>query len=133
MSQDTPSPAAGTREPVEPPPIKATFHINNTQGIVIPESLLPKDADGKPLPPSPDPSVDIRIGMWRSHGVGEDILAQVREGKPVSAREYELAEHKRTSLMSDKGFVQKYLDGDSESRRTMALISIILGSKIKEG
>ena len=65
--------------------------------------------------------------------MGEDILAQVREGKPVSAQEYELAEHKRTSLMSDKGFVQKYLDGDSESRRTMALISIILGSKIKEG
>ena len=94
--------------------------------------MLPKGEDGKPLPAAPDPSVDIRINMWRGFGVGEDVLAQVREGKPVSAQEYELAQHKRTSLMSDRAWVGKYLDGDMEARRTMSLISIILGSKIKE-
>jgi hypothetical protein len=127
--------AAGDGSPgdgIDRAPIKANWHINGTQGIVIPESLSPKGEDGKPLPPAPDPSVDIRISMWRSYGVGEDVLAQVREGKPVSAQEYELAQHKRTALMSDRAWVGKYLDGDVKARRQMALVSIILGSKIGE-
>jgi hypothetical protein len=113
-------------------PIKANWYIHNTQGIVIPESLLPTDADGKPLPLAPDPSIEARINTFRGFGVGEDVLEQVRAGKPVSEQEYNLAQHKKTSLMQDKAWVQKYFDGDQEARRTMATISIILGSKIKE-
>jgi hypothetical protein len=73
-----------------------------------------------------------RIATFRSFGVGEDVLEQVRSGKPVSEQEYTLAQHKKTSLMQDRAWVQKYLDGDQDARRTMAMISIILGSKIKE-
>lgn len=136
---ETPAPApapadgASADGAVEPAPIKVNWYINSTQGIVIPESLLPKDADGKPLPLAPDPSIEFRINTFRGFGVGEDVLEQVRAGKPVSEQEYNLAQHKKTSLMQDKAWVQKYFDGDQEARRTMAMISIILGSKIKEG
>jgi hypothetical protein len=126
------TPADGS-EVVDRAPIKANWHINGTQGIVIPESLLPKDADGKPLPVPPDSSIEARIATFRSFGVDESVLQQVREGKPVSEQEYVLAQHKKTSLMQDRAWVQKYLDGDQDARRTMAMISIILGSKIKEG
>jgi hypothetical protein len=80
----------------------------------------------------PDRALEMRVNTFRSYGVPEVVLEQVRAGKPVTEQEYTLAQAKKSSLMQDKGWVQKYLDGDQDARRTMAMISIILGSKIKE-
>ena len=124
MSQDTPP--AGTREPVEAPPIKATFHINNTQGIQVPEGLFP---EGK----VPTPEVDPRqLETYRKFGVSEDVIKQVAERQPVSETEYRLAQHRLASLKGDPAFVRKYLDGGVDERRTMMTLSLILSSSIKE-
>jgi hypothetical protein len=127
MSEE--APIAG-REPVEAPPIKANFHISNVQGIQVPESLLPKGEDGKPLL---TPAVDERqLETYRKFGVGEDVIKQVAERHPVSETEYRLAQHKLASLKGDPSFVRKYLDGGVEERRIMMTLSVILGSIRKE-
>jgi len=114
------------RAPIEQPPIKATFHINNTQGIHVPESLFP---DGK----APAPVVDERhLDTYRKFGVGEDVIKQVAERQPVTEAEYRLAQHKSAALKQDPAFVKRYLDGGVEERRVMMTLSIILGSKIKD-
>jgi hypothetical protein len=119
-------PAAGAdTPPADQQKVDIKFHIG--KGINLPEGSLPAG-----WTPAVDPSVDLRINTFRSLGVGEDVLEQVRAGKPVSEQEYTLAQHKKTSLMQDKAWVAKFLDGDQDARRTMAMISIILGSKIKE-
>jgi hypothetical protein len=124
MSQDAPPPAPGS-DPAEPPPIKATFHINNTQGIQVPDSLFP---DGK-IPP---PVVDERhLDTYRKFGVGEDVIKQVADRQPVTEAEYRLAQNKSAALKGDPVFVKRYLEG-IEERRTMMTLSIILSAKIKE-
>jgi hypothetical protein len=113
------------REPVESPPIKATFHINNTQGIQVPENLFP---DGK----IPAPAVDERhLETYRRFGVSEEVIKQVADRQPVSLAEYNLAQHKVAALKGDPAFVKRYLDGGVDERRTMMTLSIILGSQIK--
>jgi hypothetical protein len=125
MSQDAPL-SAGTREPVETPPIKATFHINNTQGIQVPEGLFP---EGK----VPTPAVDERqLETYRKFGVSEDVIKQVADRQAVSEMEYRLAQHRLASLKGDPAFVRKYLDGGVDERRTMMTLSLILSSSIKE-
>jgi hypothetical protein len=124
MSEDATNTAG--RGPVEQPPIKATFHINNTQGIQVPEGLFP---EGK----IPAPAVDERhLDTYRKFGVSEDVIKQVAERQPVSEAEYRLAQHKSAALKQDPAFVRRYLDGGVEERRTMMTLSIILGSKIKK-
>jgi hypothetical protein len=128
------APAAPTtgREPVEQPPIKATFIFNTQQGIQVPESLIPKGEDGKALPASADPLLDRRLESYRKFGVGEDVIKQVAERQPVSEAEYRLAQHRSAALKQDPSFVKRYLDGGVEERKTMMTLSIILGSRIKE-
>lgn len=132
MSQDYTPPAPVAREPIEPPPIKAVFHVNKTQGIGIPDSLIPKGADGKPVAAAPDPLAERQLETYRKFGVGEDVIKQVSERHPVSAEEYRLAQHRSAALKNDPAWVKRYLDGGVEERRTMMTLSIILGSKIKD-
>lgn len=124
MSDDA-APVVG-REPVEAPPIKATFVFNTAQGIQPPASLFP---DGK-IPP---PVVDERhLETYRKFGVGEDVIKQVAERHPVTEAEYRLAQHKSAALKQDPAFVRRYLDGGVEERRIMMTLSVILGSNIKK-
>jgi hypothetical protein len=46
---------------------------------------------------------------------GKDLLAAM-SGKPISIETRRAVEAKRSALMADRGFVQKYLDGDQEAR-----------------
>jgi hypothetical protein len=119
------APAAQGGSQPEQQKVDVKFHIGGA--INLPEGSLPAG-----FTPTADPSVDLRINTFRSLGVSEPVLDQVRAGKPISRMEYDLAQHKKTSLMQDKAWVAKYLDGDQDARRTMATLSIILGSKIRE-
>jgi hypothetical protein len=134
MTTEPSAPAAPTtgREPVEQPPIKATFIFNTQQGIQVPESLIPKGEDGKALPAAADPLLDRRLESYRKFGVGEDVIKQVAERQPVSEAEYRLAQHRSAALKQDPSFVKRYLDGGVEERKTMMTLSIILGSQIKK-
>jgi hypothetical protein len=135
MTEPVPAPAPAALpagRPVEQPPIKATFIINGTQGIQVPESLIPKGQDGKALPAPADPLLERQLDTYRRFGVGEDVIAQVAARQPVSEAEYQLALHKSAALKSDPAFVKRYLDGGVEERKTMMTLSIILGSRIKE-
>jgi hypothetical protein len=128
------APAAPTtgREPVQPPPIKATFIFNTQQGIQVPESLIPKGEDGKALPAPADPLLERQLETYRKFGVSEDVIKQVAERHEVSEAEYRLAQHRSSSLKADPGWVKRYLEGGVEERRTMMTLSIILGSQIKQ-
>jgi hypothetical protein len=136
MTEPVPAPAPAAspagREPVQPPPIKATFIFNTQQGIQVPESLIPKGEDGKPVPAPPDPLLARQLDTYRKFGVGEDVIAQVAARQPVSEAEYQLAQHKSAALKQDPSFVKRYLDGGVEERKIMMTLSIILGSRIKE-
>jgi hypothetical protein len=121
-----PAPAAG-REPVESQPIKATWHINNQQGIQVPESMFP---DGKI--PGPAPVSEQHLDTYRRFGVGDDVIAQIAARTPVTETEFRLAQHKSAALKGDPAFVRRYLDGGVEERRIMMTLSVILGSQIKK-
>jgi hypothetical protein len=104
------------------PKINVGFHFG--QGVAVPEHM--KAGAVSPA----DAARALTADTFRSFGVDEAVLAQ--RGQPVSETEYKLAQHRKTSLMQDRTWVQKYLDGDQEARRTMATLSIILGSQIKK-
>jgi hypothetical protein len=120
------------REPIEPPPIKATFHINTTTGVQIPDSLIPKGEDGKPLPAPPDPILERRLDSYRRDGVAEEVVQQFREGKSIPQEEHNLAWHRLKALEKDPVFYRRYLDGGVEERRIMRTLTGLMGLPIKE-
>lgn len=60
-----------------------------------------------------------------------EVVAQVRENRPVSAAEFDGATRERRRLMSDKAFVTRYLSGEVDAIRQMSLINVIRSSPIK--
>jgi hypothetical protein len=103
-----------------PEPQKMTIAVHYGQGVTPPEGAVP----------SADVMLERTADVFRSYGVDEAVLQQ--RGQPVSREEYTLAEHRKSSLVRDKGFVARWMDGDVEALKTMATLSIILGSKIKD-
>jgi len=84
----------------------------------------------------PDQTPEARENVadtWASRAdLPPEVLQQVRERRPVSAEEYKRAVQMKKQLHSDKAWVSRFLAGDREAGRQSALISIILGSQIKE-
>lgn len=69
--------------------------------------------------------------VWRKEAdLPADVLAQVRERRPVSADEYRAAVHAKERMLGDREWAKRYMDGGRAERREMALVSIILGSRI---
>lgn len=99
---------------------KIAIHFG--QGVPVPE--------GYTVVSNADAMREATADTFRAMGVDEAVLAQ--RGQPVSATEYKLAQFKKTSLFQDVAWRERYLNGDVEARRTMATLSIILGSSIKE-
>jgi hypothetical protein len=62
--------------------------------------------------------------------VGKDLLA-VMSGKPISVETRRAAEAKRSALMADKGFVQKYMDGDQEARRVFMTVNVLMAAQVE--
>jgi hypothetical protein len=103
-----------------PEPQKMTIAVHYGAGVTPPEGAVP----------SADAMLERTAEVFRSYGVDEAVLAQ--RGQPVSQEEYNLAVHRKASLFRDKGFIARYMDNDREALKTMATLSIILGSKIKD-
>jgi hypothetical protein len=61
---------------------------------------------------------------------GKDLL-EVISGKPISIETRRAVEAKRSQLMADKGFVQKYLDGDAEARRVFTTINVLMAAQVE--
>jgi hypothetical protein len=131
MTDITPPPTGG-REPVEAPPIRATFTINTGQGIQVPESLLPKGEDGKPLLTPSDPYANRHLERYRRVGVDEASLQQYREGKPISRQEHDLTQYKIDALKRDPVFSRNYLDGRAEETRIFSQLHKHLSLPIKK-
>jgi uncharacterized membrane protein len=82
------------------------------------------------------PNSDVRVmaglaGMLREIGIPEPAIAQALKGDGVSEQEYRLAEAWKTRHMKDLGFVEKYLNGDTEAREKMTMVNIIISGGIK--
>jgi hypothetical protein len=61
---------------------------------------------------------------------GKDLLAAM-SGKPISIETRRQVEAKRTALMADQVFVQKYLAGDQEARRVFATVSVLMAAQVE--
>lgn len=116
-----PAPGATSAEPE-----KMNIKIHFGQGVAVPESMKAGAVS------SAEPMREMAIETFRGMGVDEAVLQQARERTPITEHEFNLAQHKLTSLKQDRAWVQKYLQGDMECRRVMGTLSILLGSPIKE-
>lgn len=76
-----------------------------------------------------------RVGtaeMLRAAGVGDEaVIRQVLTGQAVTQQEHAAATETKARLMKDKAFVEKYMTGDDEAKRTMTLLNIVASSQIK--
>jgi hypothetical protein len=71
-------------------------------------------------------------GLRRTADISDEVAQQIRDQSPVSRDEFKKAEQEKKRLMSDKEFVTKWLAGDRAARTRMALVSVILGSRIAD-
>jgi hypothetical protein len=51
-------------------------------------------------------------------------IHQITNGRPIPAEEKRIAERRLAALQKDKGFVERYLNGDREARTQMAAAAI---------
>jgi hypothetical protein len=83
------------------------------------------------------PGVSLRdqaaaVPVLRKMGIGDDAIRQLLEDKPVSRREYQLAEQWRDEHLTNAEWTKKWLAGDAAAAREMTLCSIVLSSEIDE-
>jgi hypothetical protein len=78
-----------------------------------------------------------RLAALQRHGlpdlntdVGKD-LAAVMSGKPISGEVHRAAHAKRSAMMADKSWVQRYLDGDQEARRQFTTVNVLLAAQVE--
>jgi hypothetical protein len=78
-----------------------------------------------------------RLAALQRHGlpdlgsdVGKDLL-DCMSGKPISAEVRRAAESKRAAMMSDKAWVQRYLDGDQEARRQFTTVNVLMAAQVE--
>jgi hypothetical protein len=116
-------PPPATSEQTEPAKIKATYHFG--QGVPVPESMKANAVSNV------DAQREVIGEAFRAMGVPEEVLAQQRARTPVTQQEYDLAMHRKNSLMQDKEWRKRYFDGGVNERREFATLHIILGSNIK--
>jgi hypothetical protein len=70
------------------------------------------------------------MGLNLDGEAGKDIIA-VLKGAPISPEIRRQVEARRTALMRDPGFVNRYQTGDLEARRTMTTIAILMSANIE--
>jgi hypothetical protein len=91
------------------------------------QALTPK----RPQPTDPT-SAEQAIDFLRERAdIPENVADQIRNNEPVTFQERRLAEQMRAKLFRDKSWVQRYLDGDREAATQIALINVILSSRVK--
>jgi hypothetical protein len=59
-----------------------------------------------------------------------DVQAQMHDGRPVSEFEYTAAVRRRSQLLNDQNWRERYMAGDRDARRELVLVNVILGSKL---
>jgi hypothetical protein len=88
-----------------------------------------------PAQPAPaDPSSREQFIDWiRNYAeISEEVAEQIRSDRPVSAHEHRLAQQRKETMMRDKEWCKLYLDNDRDARTEMALVNIILSSRVRD-
>jgi hypothetical protein len=62
--------------------------------------------------------------------VGQDLVA-ILGGQEISIETRRAAEVKRSALKKDQFFVERWLKGDSEARKAMTVLNVLLTAKVK--
>jgi hypothetical protein len=89
-------------------------------------ALTPK----QPVPSDPA-SVEQAIDFLRERAdIPEAVAQQLRDNRPVTMLERKLCEQMKGRLFADKAWVKRYLDGDRDAARQVAMINIILSSRV---
>jgi hypothetical protein len=92
---------------------------------------------GAPLPDIPTSDQRNMVGAveWlRELGIQDAAASQILRGDKVSAEEFQATKNWKAAAMADTGpdgFVAKYLAGDAEAKRKMALADGILTNGVK--
>jgi hypothetical protein len=79
-------------------------------------------------------SMDQHVAAFKEWAgeISPEIEAELREQRPVSPREHSLAKQRKAERMSDRQWVVKYLDGGRAEAREMALLNLILSSRVRD-
>jgi hypothetical protein len=70
--------------------------------------------------------------LRRTSDISDEVAQQIRDQSPVSWNEFKKAEQEKKRLMGDVEFVKQWLAGNRAARTRMALVSVILGSRITD-
>jgi hypothetical protein len=74
---------------------------------------------------------EFAIQHLRDAGLSEEVINQHREGKPVSIADREVALRFKNALFNDKAQLAKLYAGDTELRRKVATMNMLLSLPIQ--
>jgi hypothetical protein len=64
--------------------------------------------------------------------ISDAVADQIRNDLPVSPAEYKLASQRKDQLFRDQAWIGRYNAGDRQAVNDLALINIILASRIRD-
>jgi hypothetical protein len=72
------------------------------------------------------------VDMLRNLEIGDDVIRQTLDGRPVTQAEHDAAKRWKSDHMGDKEWSTKFLAGDALAKREKMLADIILSSPINQ-
>jgi hypothetical protein len=97
------------------------------------DNVIQALAYGKvPEPAAPDSPDGLIEWVRNVADVSEDVIEEIRTGRPVTSHERRLAVQRKESRLSDPVFRDAYLNGDPSAKREILLLSVILASPVRD-
>ncbi|WP_213740945.1 hypothetical protein [Bradyrhizobium sp. dw_411] len=94
--------------------------------------ILGTNPDAGPIDPHAQEHSSDVLEHAREMGVSEEVVQQIKEGKPVSQFEHDSVQRWKNSHMKDPAFLSKFFDGDFEARKQVFLANVTLSLPIKQ-
>jgi hypothetical protein len=72
------------------------------------------------------------LADFRGLGLRPEVIEEARQGAPVSQYEHDEVVGLKNRLFADQAWVARYMRGDREAARQMALMQIVLASPVRQ-
>ena len=106
--------------------------FNDLTALVANADTAAEALAGKFTLPSADTHVlGVGVEQLRQVGLTDDVIKSVVDGAPVSQKEQDAVKRLMASKQSDKGWVEKLLNGDAATKKEFTLMSIVLSAELK--
>jgi hypothetical protein len=123
--------AASRKEAFLQDKTKTTALLNGDVGATNEWRLINDHLWQQPQFTQPRDEVTEHLQASSGYQLSDEVLAEFRENRPVSPAEYKLAQQRLDSRKNDPTWLAKYMRGDHEAKKEVALINSILSRPIR--